>query len=153
MNDDNYAKAYAEVLHLLKGFDKKDVEKIPTELIEYFRNNAKNEYKCDFDYTKKIDDLNLRDETYGIISMICYKYWCDTEEEKEEYLEKIKENENVYKEYMRDNALGTDSLFNNSNNSFVSYKNNREKNDALITKTKEKWYERIITFFKSIIKQ
>lgn len=85
--------------------------------------------------------------------MICYKYWCDTEEEKEEYLEKIKENENVYKEYMRDNALGTDSLFNNSNNSFVSYENNREKNDALITKTKEKWYERIITFFKSIIKQ
>ena len=153
MNDDNYAKAYAEVLHLLKGFDKKDVEKIPTDLIEYFRNNAKKEYKCDFDYTKKIDDLNLRDETYGIISMICYKYWCDTEEEKEEYLEKIKENENVYKEYMRDNALGTDSLFNNSNNSFVSYENNREKNDALITKTKEKWYERIITFFKSIIKQ
>ena len=152
MNDDNYAKAYAEVLHLLKGFDKKDVEKIPTDLIEYFRNNAKKEYKCDFDYTKKIDDLNLRDETYGIISMICYKYWCDTEEEKEEYLEKIKENENVYKEYMRDNALGTDSLFNNSNNSFVSYKNNREKNDALITKNKEKWYERIITFFKSIIR-
>lgn len=61
MNDDNYAKAYAEVLHLLKGFDKKDVEKIPTELIEYFRNNAKKEYKCDFDYTKNIDDLDLRD--------------------------------------------------------------------------------------------
>ena len=153
MNDDNYAKAYAEVLHLLKGFDKKDVEKIPTELIEYFRNNAKNEYKCDFDYTKNIDDLDLRDETYGIISMICYKYWCDTEEEKEQYLRKLKENEKAYKGYIKNNAFGTDNLFNNSNNSFVSYEINREKEEALITQKKEKWYERIITFFKSIIKQ
>lgn len=98
MIDKKYAIAMAETLHYLKGIPEQDIKKIPNQFLEFLKENADSNYKCDFDYNKSLKELHLKNETYGIISIICYNYWCETPEEKMKYLTRLKENEKNYQE-------------------------------------------------------
>ncbi len=90
--------AMAEVIWYLKGIREEDIKKIPPPIIRYLNENASKDYKCNFDYNKSLRDLNLLDETRGIIALLCYKYWCTTEDQKKKYLRKLTENERLYQE-------------------------------------------------------
>ena len=96
-----YANAMREVLEYLKGIREEDVDKIPQNFIEFLEKNASEEYDCKFDYKKPLEELNLMDESKGIIGLICYKYWCETEEQKQEFLNKLNENEKNFQEELR----------------------------------------------------
>ena len=148
MNEDNYSKAYAEILHLLKGFSKEEIDKIPQDLLDYFREKADKKYICDFDYTKNIDELHLRDETYGIISMICYNYWCQTDEDKKKYLNILEKNEKYYQEYLKENATGAEEMFEEN----ITYTPEDETTNKIAIKSNEKWYEKIINSFRRLFK-
>ena len=71
--------AMAEVLWYLKGINEEDIDKIPKDIINYIKQNASKDYICTFDYNKPLKDLDLLDETRGIIAILCYKYWCVSE--------------------------------------------------------------------------
>lgn len=43
----------------------------------------------------------LKNETYGILGLICYNYWCETEEEKSNYLKILNRNEEKNQEKIR----------------------------------------------------
>ena len=75
-------KAMTEVLEYLKTINEDDVKKIAPVFIEYLKENASKDYKPDIDFTKPLSFLNLMPNTKAIITFICYKYWCQTEEER-----------------------------------------------------------------------
>ena len=101
----------SEVVHYLKGIRQEDVEKIPIEFRNNLKNNCYKEYKCDFDYTLPLKDLNLMPETRGIISMICYKYWCESPEQKKKFMNILQQNEERYQETLRE-KYNPDNIFN-----------------------------------------
>lgn len=93
MVNKRYQIAIAETLHYLKGINQEDINKIPDKFITFLKSNAAKDHKCEFDYTKSINELNLKDETRGLISMICFNFWCETEEQKNKFKEHLNENE------------------------------------------------------------
>ena len=97
MIDVKNANAVSEVLHYLKGINQVDIDKLPNKLINFLEENASKDYICDFDYTKPLSELDLLDETKGILGLICLNYWCETEEEKEDFKKKLNANEIQYK--------------------------------------------------------
>lgn len=97
-----YANAMAEVSHYFKGIRQSDIDKIPEKLIKFIEENASKNYMCNFDYNKPLNELNLLDETRGIIGMICYNYWCETEVQKSEYLKFLNENDIEYERKLRE---------------------------------------------------
>jgi len=107
--------AIAEVIYYLQGIKQEDIDKIPEKLMQYLNENASKEYKCDFDYNKPLKELNLQDETRGIIGMICYNYWCVDEIQKKQYLDKLSKNEQKYQEVLHE-RYNPDNLFKNKNN-------------------------------------
>ena len=102
MVSQRYSVAMAETLHYLKGITQDDINKIPQKFMEFLKNNASKEYVCDFDYTKPLKDLELKEETRGLIGMICLNYWCETQEQKNAFMEHLNENEKVYQEKLRE---------------------------------------------------
>ena len=110
------ANAMAEVIYYLKGIRQEDIDKIPKKLIQYLNENASKEHMCNFDNSKPLNKLELLDETRGIIGMICYKYWCDTDEKKVQYLRKINQNEQKYQDELR-KKYNPDDIFKNNNKS------------------------------------
>lgn len=101
MINERYSIAMAETLHYLKGIRKEDIDKIPNKFIKFLKENASQNYECKFDYTKSLKELEIMDETKGLISMICLNYWCDTEEKKINFKKNLNENEKKYQEELR----------------------------------------------------
>ena len=101
-NDIKYANAMAEVLYYLKGIRDEDLAKLPKKLINFLEENANKNYICNFDYTKPLKELKLTDESKGIIAMICYNYWCNTDEDKRRLINSLNQNEKIYQEEMKE---------------------------------------------------
>ena len=139
------ANAMAEVIYYLKGIKQEDIDKIPKKFIQYLNKNASKEYKCDFDYNKPLKELNLLDETRGIIGMICYNYWCVTEKQKEQYLKRLSQNEQQYQKILNE-KYNPDNIFGKKKLDFIE----NTTNTTEITEYKESIFKKFINKIKSI---
>lgn len=139
------ANAMAEVIYYLNGIKQEDIDKIPKKFIQYLNENASKEYKCNFDYNKPLKELNLLDETRGIIGMICYNYWCVTEKQKEQYLKRLSQNEQQYQKIL-DEKYNPDNIFENKKLDFIE----NTTNPTEITEYKESIFKKLINKIKSI---
>lgn len=140
------ANAIAEVIYYLKGIKQEDIDKIPKKFMQYLNENASKEYKCNFDYNKPLKELNLLEETRGIIGMICYNYWCATENQKEEYLKKLSRNEQKYQQILYE-KYNPDNLFKNKVSQIESV-----ENSVAMVEYKETIFKKFISRIKSIFK-
>ena len=98
MVSERYKIAISETLHYLKGIKQSDIDKIPNKFMDFLKNNKSENYKCNFDYTKPLSELELMVESKGLIAMICLNYWCETEKQKNNFKKHISENEAKYQE-------------------------------------------------------
>ncbi len=146
MVSERYKIAMAETLHYLKGIEKEDINKIPNEFMDFLENNADQNYKCEFDYTKPLNELNLKNETRGLIAMICLNYWCVTEEQKNKFREHLIENERTYQEELN-KKYNIDDIFKN-NESISKTEINENINRLPIKVEKESILKRIFNQIK-----
>lgn len=112
MVNEKYSIAMCETLRYLKGINQDDLNKIPSKFIKFLNDNSSKNYECDFDYTKPLKELNISEETRGIIAMICLNYWCITDEQKEKFKSHLTKNELKFQKEMR-RKYNPDNLFKN----------------------------------------
>ncbi len=86
-----YSEAAVEVLDILQHTNKYDLKKIPKSFIKFLIKISSKTYKVEFDHTKPMNQLNLKDETKDILGFIYITWWCG-EKEKDEYKRCIKDN-------------------------------------------------------------
>lgn len=142
------AKAISEVLYYLKGIRQIDIDKLPKKLLNFLEKNASKDYICDFDYTKPLSELDLLDETKGMLGLICINYWCETEEEKAEFKKKLNENEIQYQKELRE-RYNLDNIFKDYTKVDVQISNLTNLPDKI---QKENIFVKIIKWFKNLIK-
>ena len=142
-----YANAMSETLHYLKGIKQEDVDKIPKKFIAFLKENASKEYICNFDYNKPLKELNLLDETKGIIGTICLNYWCITQEQKQEYLNRLNENERKYQEILRE-KYNSNNIFNNKKEKITPIQNESIAIETTMVEYKESIFKIIINKVK-----
>ena len=147
MIEKRYAEAFAEVLWYLKGIQKKDYDKIPIKFIKFLKQYASDEFNK-FDYTKPLENLKLKDETIALIDMIYLNYWCDTEEEKNEFVYILKNNSQKHQDELK--RIYSIDVFENKHINTESFE---EKNEELIlVEYNEKLLDKIIRKIKEILK-
>lgn len=125
MVNERYSIAIAETLHYLKGINQEDINKIPNKFMLFLEENAADNYSCDFDYNKPLKELNLTNETKGLIAMICLNYWCETEEQKNKFSNHLNINEQKYQEVLK-SKYNIDDIFKKrdiSNNEKITSEN------------------------------
>ncbi len=133
-------EAYVEVLEILKHMDSKFVKKIPTKLIEFFKEKASKEYKFRIDDTIPFEEQNLKNDTINILAMLNYNYWCEDEEHKKYLLNKYNENEIRYQEKLME-KYSRENLFKVENQSV---------NSVPQVYKEASWYDKILSFIKKI---
>lgn len=126
MTNIEYRKSISEVLDILEHTNKEDVDKISPKFIEFLNKNKCDNYKPTLDHSKRIKEMNLRETTIGILSIINSKFWC-TNEQKEEFNAILKKNELKYQEQIKE-KYNSDNIF----------KNNKYNKSEEITEAKEK---------------
>lgn len=110
MVNERYGIAITETLHYLKGINQEDINKIPNKFMIFLKENALNNYSCNFDYNKPLKELNLTNEAKGLIAMICLNYWCETEEQKMKFRNHLNVNEQAYQEELK-RKYNVDDIF------------------------------------------
>ena len=85
--EDNYPKAYKEVIEILNFVPQESVNKIPQTLIDMFKAKMDKSYDFEIDISKNFEEQNLLDETKAILANIFRDYWA-TPYQKERILAK-----------------------------------------------------------------
>lgn len=152
MLNQNYSEASAEVLDIINHMNVNEMSKISRKFINFLHENASKQYKSNLDYSKKLQDMNLREETKGLLAIMYRNYLCP-KEKLQDLQEKFNENEQKYQVEIRKKY--------NPNNIFKK-KNTRNENmgaivneDAYMGLAKyeqEKWYQKIFTFIKRLFR-
>lgn len=139
--------AYSEIFEILSLMEEEDKEKVPQEARDFFEEQRMKEYKPKIRTDIPLTEQNLRRETVVLLTILVINYWCDSEEEKQSFINELEKNEKVKKELQE--KYNPDNLFKNrkktkedvvmeqiENVGMIKYKEN------IITKLKE-WFRKI----------
>ena len=98
--NNNYTRAYKDIFYILMSVEEKYKNNVPKELINFFKDNADNQYIPIIDLSKPLIEQKLSEETEALLCLINLNYWC-TPEEKEQLLKKYEINEKEAEEELR----------------------------------------------------
>ena len=103
--------AYAEVDAILNMLETEAVEKIPLKVREFFKNEKDKKYIPKFSENFfDIDNIELMRETICQLTILDINYWCETEEEKQLILNKLKDNDRIKEEELKE-RYNPDNIF------------------------------------------
>lgn len=126
--EDNYPKAYKEVIEILNYVPRESVDKIPQTMIDTFKAKMDNEYDFKIDINKNFEEQNLLEETKAIFANIFRDYWATPyQKERIELKEKI-DRENIEQEKRK--QYNPDDIFKNRKNTNQEYQ--EAKNNLII---------------------
>lgn len=149
--EDNYSKAYKEVIEVLNFVPKESVDKIPQTMIDTFKAKMDNDYDFKVDINKSFEEQDLLDETKAIFANIFRDYWA-TPYQKERIEAKEKYDRQKMEEEKRE-RYNTDNLFNNrKTNNYGEETQESITNNLPMEIKKEKFYEKLIKFIKNFLK-
>lgn len=128
--EDNYPKAYKEVIEILNYVPRESVDKIPQTMIDTFKAKMDNDYDFKIDINKNFEEQNLLEETKAIFANIFRDYWATPyQKERIELKEKI-DRENIEQEKRK--QYNPDDIFKNRKNTNQEYQ--EAKNNLIIYK-------------------
>ena len=130
-----YAKAYTEVLEILKYFPKEEYCKIPKNKIDFYKNNMDKEYIFKINPEIDLVKQNISPEANAIIVNLFRDYFAteeqkvkikeilDLNQKKEEQEKREKYNPNdIFKKSNKQETINAEISENNSNTALVEYK-------------------------------
>lgn len=144
--EDNYPKAYKEVIEILKYVPQESVNKIPQTMIDTFKAKMDVNYDFKVDINKSFEEQQLLDETNAILANIFRDYWA-TPYQKERIEAKEKYDRQKAEEEKRV-QYNPDDIFKKKQPA-KEIKNVENYNENLpIEVKKNNFYQKIINFFK-----
>lgn len=147
VKEKNFKLMCSEVLEILKYCPKSDVEKLPTKMINLFKQNQLEGANVNIDPDKTIFEQNICEETLVTMCLIYRDYWA-TKEEKSELDKILKENQeklnelydysNMFKNVKTEEKVSVETKKEQTeiNNNLVEYK------ESIFSKIK-KWLRNI----------
>lgn len=151
------AFAYAELLDILSFMEEKDVNKIPKKLMTIFKNYASTTYEKHINPAIPIENQAISDETAGLLVLLSINYWHETESQKQELLNILKQNDIKKEEELRQ-KYSYDKIFNNTPENEptpnIDY-NKTEKSTNIsnlpVDYSSFPWYKKVFTKIKTFI--
>ena len=92
MKKNNYA--YSETLEILENMDEIYVNKIPSKIIKFLKDNSDSNYEKHIIPFMDLKTQNLDEKTLAILAMLDKKYWSKTKKEEKS---EIKDNDDIFK--------------------------------------------------------
>lgn len=140
-----YSEAIVEVLEILEYSDDNILEKIPKKLIKFWERNKSKTYKPNLDHNKSISEMNLKDKTKSILSMIYLNYLCNDAEAKE-ISSIINHNEEIYQTELIKNR--NSQHLEKVQNTINTINENKKSTSITIIDNKESIFKKIVNRIK-----
>lgn len=143
--------AYAEVDEILNLLEKEYRERVPEKIRNFFKEEKMPDYNPKIEIGKQLTEQNLKRETMVLLAILNINYWCDSEEEKQMFIDEMAKNEEEKREL--EEKYNPDNLFKNRKNNELNSDNADEtQNISLVEYKKQGIFKRILEkitkFFK-----
>lgn len=112
MSNNKYAKAYKEVLEIIKLFPEEEYNKIPKSKIRFLEDNMDKDYKFEIDPNKEEDMEKISKEANAVIVTLFQDYFA-TAEQNRQITEILRLNEEKAEREKR-RKYNPDNLFKNN---------------------------------------
>ena len=158
---ENFAKAYKEVYVIIEHLKEDEKSQIPQEFIEMLETKMDKEYVFNYDATKDLSEQQVLRETLSILAYIYVNYigeYNEVREIKAQFQKDIIQHEMakkaLYEKNNTNNTNNANTTTNNLNNNNLNKidSNKFEQAVSLIDTKQDKWYSKIVSFFKNIFK-
>ena len=136
-----YKKCLVELDEILKYLSQEDLAKIPEEIRKAIKEKKDMQYNWEYDESKELKDQNINRKTIAMLSYLNMEYLLNKEQKR--FLEELhmaNENKN---EKEKSKKYGINNIFNN----------NVKEETALQEIKEKKWYEKLLSFLKKIIRK
>lgn len=130
--------AYSEVNAILNLLEDEFVNRIPSNVREFFKQEMDKEYIPNIRTDIGLDEQDLKSETISILTLLQINYLCDTEEEKQEILNQLSENDKKRESILKE-KYNPDNIFKKKNDI-----QENEKNVALIEYKEPNFIKRLL---------
>lgn len=156
MMEDNYSKAYKEIVEILKYVPEESVNKIPKDMRDMFEAEQLKTYNFHVNIEKSFEKQELLEETKAILANIFRDYWA-TDYQRARIIEKENKDREEWEKQKRE-KYNPNEIFKNRNTTKndnnirqdIQEQLNEEYNQNLPTEVKETFYKKIIKFFKNL---
>ncbi len=143
--------AYAEVDEILNLLEKEYRERVPEKIRSFFKEEKMPDYNPKIEIGKLLTEQNLKRETMVLLAILNINYWCDSEEEKQMFIDEMAKNEEEKREL--EEKYNPDNLFKNRKNNELSSDNTDEAQSISLVEYKKQGIfkrilEKITKFFK-----
>ena len=150
MINSTYAKAYKEVLEIIKYFPKEEYAKIPKEKIEFYENNKDKEYIFTINPGIDLSEQNISPETNAIIINLFCDYFA-TENQKNKIKEILELNQQKEEQAKRE-KYNPDDIFKKANKSEqINVKTLESTANTALIEYKESFFTRFKNFIFKIL--
>ena len=158
MMEDNYSKAYKEIVEILKYVPEESVNKIPKEMRDMFEAEQLKTYNFQIDTEKTFEEQELLEETKAILANIFRDYWA-TDYQKARIIEKENQDREEWERQKREKYNPND-IFKNRNTTTkdndisqdIQEQLNEEYNKNLpIEVKKQNIFQRLLSFVKKLV--
>lgn len=141
------SEGITETLDILKHMKETDVNKISKGFIDFLEKNQSTGYVPNLDYSKKINEMDLKEKTKDILATIYLNYWCN-DEQKANYLRLLKENERKHQEELRE-KYNPDNIFKIKTKQQFQ-QNEMSQEDVALVEVKESILTKLIKVLKKM---
>ena len=154
-----YARAYTEVLELIKHLSSDELAKIPESEIEFYKSNMDTNYSFSINPEIPLNEQNISIEANAVIVSIFKNYFAS--EKQKEILENLLAQNQAKKEEELREKYNPDKIFDNSGTIMTNQLNKdnsieevkQEKETMAMTVKKESFLTKIWSFIKGIFKK
>lgn len=159
MMEDNYSKAYKEIVEILKYVPEESVNKIPKEMRDMFEAEQLKTYNFQIDTEKNFEEQELLEETKAILANIFRDYWA-TDYQKARIIEKENQDREEW-ERQKKEKYNPNDIFKNRNTTTkdndisqdIQEQLNEEYNKNLPMEVqKQNIFQRLLSFIKKLIR-
>ena len=146
--DIDQKEAYREVLVILDNMEDEYKNKVPQELINFFKRNEAKEYVFKLDNSIPLTEQRIKEKTLSLLAILNLNYWCSIDERKE-LIKKYSDNERKFRKEV-DIKYHVDELLRKYD---IKHKDIEEKatiDNKVPVKYKESLLQRLINKIKKI---
>lgn len=142
--------AFAETYDIIKHSNNDIQSKISPKFMNLLMSAKDNLYRVNIDYEKPLDE-QIQHETKVVLGIIYRDYLCTPEKRRELIRNETELLERIEKE--KNEKYSVDNLFKNRQNQLnIQQQETIQSNEQneIIEYKKEKWYEKIVRFFRNL---
>lgn len=88
--------AYAEIDYIINNMDEEYIKKVPTKLLEFFKNSKDPDYVVNINKEIPLFQNDLQEYTFDVLNVINLNYWTTSLEKKQELKQIMKTGKAFY---------------------------------------------------------